>query len=612
MRAVLVGIDYVKDIDGSFKILELNTNIAIPNIDGTVYFESEGYKQFLLDNGITDVYMIFNQKTIHAGMYHDLDKSGTQPPNVISMIGVSTLQVEGVNYNPILLKGDEGIPSITDESTKLIIRQPYDSTALIDDSYARDNFQFLYLMYSSDSTSIPKTYINHPTLGFDTLDSIRDNGVHPNIIIKKRYPTTQYGEYPKLYKIDTLEELNSLKSSLPSDDILQEYIYNSNDLLNGKIKTYRTVDCLYGQLDILNMVHPFEQTNPMVVGVDCDFDDSKSLQVWERPKYIQKTLDNGCEKKLKTYICDDNNKILKLDNQLISPDEMVIGDVLKTVSLPGIVDTDDYSRLLKWSGDTQNILDNTSITGTTVQSIETEILNIWIKTITLDNGSSFSDVKDATVMVNNGGVTTFKKYYDLGVGDELIYYNSGTDSIETATITDVGLSYTRENVYLLDVEDIDIYMVSEENVMSPNNYLIQHNGPCTTWWFYIDTGCNLVGGDWGMVNGAPPDEYVFCNYTWFCGFPCGVDEAAYYDACQCRSYMEMTYNLQPEEACHVCRWICCAVQPESCYVTQETPMGDCQNIPGEVWQIDNPCGCIVDDRWDCSLNKGGWTNPYEY
>ena len=37
------------------------------------------------------------------------------------------------------------VPFIEDASNKLILRNAYDSTALIDDTYAKDNFEFLKL-----------------------------------------------------------------------------------------------------------------------------------------------------------------------------------------------------------------------------------------------------------------------------------------------------------------------------------------------------------------------------------------------------------------------------------------------------------------------------------
>ena len=604
MRAVLVGIDYVKDTDGSFKVLELNTNVAIPNIDGTIYFETDSFKSFLTENGIQDVHLIISQNAVLAGYYRDLDKIGVKPPVWIAQLGISCDDV-GVTFQSHLLKTNEGIPNIEDSPTTLIIRQSYDSTALIDDSYARDNFQFLKLLHDSNPNSIPKTCFVHNQYGFDSVDSIRDNGIHPNFIIKKRYPSTNYNEYPKLYKITTQEELTSLKDSLSVDDILQEFIFNGNDLLEGKMKTYRSVDCFYGELDILNLLHPFEHTNPLIITEVTDYSNNQ-VQVWDRPKYLQKSINSGCDGTLKRYIADDTTKVLKIDNTLIDAEDLVIGDTLKTVSIPTLPDSDSGNTYLKWSGDTQTVLSETSISATTVQNIETQIQNLWIKTLTLSNGSSFSDVKDATILVNQSGVTKFKKYIHVALGDEVIYYNNTTDSIETATITNIGYSYTRENVYLLDVEDIDVYMVSEEGVTSPSSFLIQHNGACESYVFIINGGCQLLGAEWGEVPGMP-DDADFCFYVWFCGVPCGPDLPAYGNSCECKAYMQATYGMNDPQSCRACRFICCEVMVESCYIITSPDHNDCDG--STQVQIEPPCGCEATPLWDCTLPKGGYPDP---
>ena len=50
----------------------------------------------------------------------------------------------------------------------------------------------------------------------------------------------------KVLKITTIEELGTLKESLDIDEYLQEYIYNPNDLIDNRVKFYRSVDLIYG------------------------------------------------------------------------------------------------------------------------------------------------------------------------------------------------------------------------------------------------------------------------------------------------------------------------------------------------------------------------------
>ena len=84
----------------------------------------------------------------------------------------------------------------------------------LDETYAKDNFEFLKLMHGADSTSIPKTYFNDGAgLSVDSLgDTLNDNGVLPNYIVKLRYPTIDYAQYPKVRKSSFLSGLRSPKS----------------------------------------------------------------------------------------------------------------------------------------------------------------------------------------------------------------------------------------------------------------------------------------------------------------------------------------------------------------------------------------------------------------
>jgi hypothetical protein len=136
-----------------------------------------------------------------------------------------------ITFVPHLLEQNSiTIPHIDDSNSKLIIRLAYDTTALIDDEYSRDNFAFLKLMHDTDSNSIPKSYINDEDLGVDSIGTtLRDNGNHPNYCIKKRITPADNKVYPKIYKVNTIEELNNLKSIL--DSYLNSTSYKSQVLI---------------------------------------------------------------------------------------------------------------------------------------------------------------------------------------------------------------------------------------------------------------------------------------------------------------------------------------------------------------------------------------------
>jgi ferredoxin len=116
-----------------------------------------------------------------------------------------------------------------DDANKFILRQAYDTTALVDETYCADKFEFFSLM--SGSSYVPNTYQNDASLGIDTINTLTDNGSNPNVLIKARYPNYDTAAYPELHILTDEAELTALKAQYPqfSLDILHT---NGENLLN--------------------------------------------------------------------------------------------------------------------------------------------------------------------------------------------------------------------------------------------------------------------------------------------------------------------------------------------------------------------------------------------
>lgn len=482
MRGVLVATDYIQDTDGSFKILETNTNVGFVFSDCRDYINEVAFDNFLTDNEITKITYILNKEL--PGQYGDLDENNNISYGTLytfqnfltdkcSEKGIS-LHVEVISPNAIT------IPFFEDAPNELILRQVYDTTALVDSTYAKDNFEFLKLMYDTDSDSIPKTFFNNNTLGFDTIGTnIRDNGVHPNFIVKERFPTTNYSVYPKVYKINTQEELTTLKNSLPQDTLLQEYIVNMDNLVLGKQVTYRSIDVLYGDtLSILNLFQPFQQTNPCPLPISVDYDDNNQIQYWERPVYLQKHQNSLIYNTF--YHLDDNSLILKSDGTFVNGTTIQINDDIKSANLYELPTT---GVTTSWTATTENVLTGSTIGSSKVKKVSKyQNILIWVRRIELEDGIVFSDVPNSTIAVSNDGITKYKKYQFLEVGDGVVLYDMETESFIIKNIIDIKFQFTKQNVSTLDIEDIDNYMVVEEGSNQPRFASIQSNAGCFSYY----------------------------------------------------------------------------------------------------------------------------------
>lgn len=483
MKAVVIATDYVKDTNGEFKVLEMNTNTGILFTNANDYLDLDSLEQLVSDNGITNIEVILPKvlatnviDTEHVdngsyGVYFDF---AIRNRFVSSSVNVET------HYTT---QNSTTVPFVEDTDTTLIIRVSYDSTALIDSVYCADNFEFLKLMHDTDVNSIPKTFINNTEFGFDSIgDIVRDNGEYPNYIIKERFPTTNYEQYPKVLKIENSEELINIKSNLSSNVLLQEYVFNPSDTLEGKLKTYRVMSLIYGSnLDVLDLTHPFVHTNACAIEASADFDTNNELALWERPCYLQKYENKNGERF--RYDFDSESKIFMADGSLSNVDVLTSGSIVKTLNFVDMPTTEGTIAESMWSQSFDSLSDSLEVTTTNVVMVESKNRMVWLKTIELSNGSIFSDV-DVSKCVSKIGEQSeykFNRIQHVELNDSILLFNTQTNTIEEATVLNIEYNYQLMNVYSLNVEPIDALLTAEEGVETPIYSIFQHNLPqCIT------------------------------------------------------------------------------------------------------------------------------------
>jgi hypothetical protein len=223
MKSVLLGVDFL-NLDGQMKFLEMNTDVYIPNIAYNS-FDFEALETFLVANAFTKFRII----------YKDEYTAGEFIGRLNSICDSNNIEFEGV---PVAVDSIT-IPFFEDLETEFTLRISYDITAMIDDVYCRDKKELLSLIFNNNETDlIPKTYFQKDDTLFDNVTNLVDNGIHPNLIIKKSLPDFEKNNFPQFYKISTEEELTNIKPTISADLITQEFQYNPNNLWNGKIRDH--------------------------------------------------------------------------------------------------------------------------------------------------------------------------------------------------------------------------------------------------------------------------------------------------------------------------------------------------------------------------------------
>lgn len=548
MRAVIIGTDFLKDTDGSFKVIETNTNIGM-DVAVNNYIDTTSFTNFVLDNSFTEIHLIYTAATIGIT---DTAPIEADRLNFLNFLKTSICEPNEITF--VKHKLDDNsltIPFIEDGDNKLIIRITYDTTALIDDTYARDNWEFLKLMYDNSPNSIPKTYINDTELGFDSIGiTLRDNGNHPNYVIKKRITPTDNKIYPILHKLDTIEDLNNLKSSLELDEYIQEYILNLDDVWENKLSHYRSVDMIYGsELDSLNLF-VCEKTNILPIVTNCDFDDNNKIQIWDRPRYVSKVLNGTSEISIRLD-ADETTKVIMSDDTIKTANNLNINDAVKTIELQN-----DISFIINdnWSGSYINISENFNITSSIVLEKNTFDYFGPITNITLTNGSKFSDVPHGRIfkVIERPTETSVEtivvqiNYEMLNINDRLLLINTETNEIETSLIQSIEYSFESLQAYRINIEESDVFFSMEETENQSKYAILTHNydydckrAYCDTYGEIQGADCRTGGYGWGgcgwsdggcfRYDGPYTTATNSCYYsgTYGCNFSCGTTWGAY-------------------------------------------------------------------------------------
>jgi hypothetical protein len=243
MKGTIIGSDFIQT-QPSVKVIEINTDSAIYN-DGAEMLNYDALFNVLLSNNIKELHFIYTEGKTHLPLSNSYRFEDKLKEKCIEF---------DISYHPYIVPTNSiTVPYIENSDDIFILRQSYDVTAIVDESYCSDKFNFYELM--KDTGLTPKTFISSSTISVDTLTSIENNGNTPNIIKKYRHPMYNQKELPAIYSIEDDAQLNSIKDIMDLDnELLQEFIYDESNIVDNRYTVIRSIDIIYGpELDVVNM-----------------------------------------------------------------------------------------------------------------------------------------------------------------------------------------------------------------------------------------------------------------------------------------------------------------------------------------------------------------------
>ena len=496
MRGVILGTDLL-EINGDVKILETNTNTTIYS-DGASFLDYDVLFNTLNSLNITEFHFIFNELDSYTPI---------NGPFVFKQKLQEKCVENNISFNEYPVPTNSvTVPFIEDAPNKFILRQSYDTTALIDDTYCADKFGFFSLM--SGSTYVPNTYFVSSNGNVDTLTNVDYQSQNPNAIIKSRIPNYDLSLYPEIHVLSNSSQLNDLKTNLPEDYLIQEFIFSNDNLVDGKYAITRSIDIVYGSnLDVINLGGYKQSTVVPLNFFNNEFIEGTTiLNRKSRHRFITKEVGIKEKHPVSNYHTDEDSVILDYTGSLKDVNTIQIGDYIRSIDFVDFNDNhaanfeEGKIDVLGW--DSTLVKSNQTLTqvSSSLQTIKSASIDtIYIRVTTAD-GKSWVDSPSCTYYIEESGSlsTRFEKLNQMYVGDKMVITDSNTQELTTLEITNLQMEYASMTIYGLDFEPSDLFLVD----IGDGDFTVMHND-CWCPWSFCGNYCyvNNCGGC-----GAPPPK----------------------------------------------------------------------------------------------------------
>jgi hypothetical protein len=481
MRGTLLGTDFIYNKNGDLVPTEINTAIRpdirintdlsgsnfATNMDG--FFSYQNFHSFLQEKGITTIKVIENGGGGYGYIFN------------------AFANLFGYEYQDIIIPANSvTVPDVEDDEQTLVIRIAYDSYSILDDLYCRDMYEFHNLIKYEDF-AIPVKFKD--SLGLNTILQFKDyvDDRVPNYVVKARVPGYVPTEYPKLYRLDTTDELNALKASIGENEFLSEYLWNAGKLVNDRTTFIRSTDLIWGdELNVLNLftykaINQVSVNNEKLV-YSQEIDANKKLDDLFASKYYPSWF----SKTGLSYHFDETDMILLANDGL-----KLAKDLNDTDTIIGIHFNEDLSG---FSAQPDTVISdfvtgNAKLGGVTSNRYPGIFVNITVAHPTYGEFSWF-DGAGTPYLIRKALTNEVKYLYEgagiLEAGDDIYIYDKSVNQVIPFSVTDITFEIKPQFTYLLSLGKIDgeetgfseflIQITNDTHTEETSNlFLIQHN-----------------------------------------------------------------------------------------------------------------------------------------
>ena len=483
MKATLFSADFVKDVNGGVRLLELNTDTGVtPTALGKISYTA--LNNHITSNNLTKITVIAKAQH-HRAFVEDFETNITN--NVTSVTEFNKI------YEPL----NSSYPTtVTDEADRLILRLAYDEAAVFDSTYCKTNFNTYKLFVSASATnsgSVAEFYHSSSAHGvYDYLSkTVNSENNVPDAGIKADEATPI-----KFFKLgDNGSGVSASWDALIANNyadggLMTKYHYNSGENISGSVTSIRSINVLAGNdLDLINLAN-YKAHASFDLPSDISSEVNGGTQVNElHTKHYYEYATNMIKHDSEFDGVHEDHKIIKADDTSAAIKDLVVGDELKSYFISGSPDTDEYDDLYAWSHTGKTFPSGSYLTSSAVVSTDTQAIDYnGLLEVVVDSDAVYVGTSKSFLLYKS---SSNKMNYEAALNiDPADHYFVDIDG-NLVDIDECNVFITNDdttNVVEIDIEDTDTYMISGSTAF---NSIVSHNAPC----FVAGTEISLANGD---------------------------------------------------------------------------------------------------------------------
>jgi intein/homing endonuclease len=449
MKGTLFSMDFIEDVNGNLRLMEINTDTAIAP-GGLTNLDFTSFIDVLNQNSITEVHTI--SKSFQSGFINALSQSIADNASFITLFQ-NHLEEDTTIYPN----------TIADSDNKFILRLAYDESAIFDSEYAKNKLAPLDLFNSNgDSGSIVEYYVSSSVTGVtDILPLEFNSSTMPDVAVKDLNANVNSSiKFVKIgySNLSEVSRYDGLKASFPENNLLIKFYENPADT---KVKSIRSVNAIYGSnLDVITF-GSFINEGLFEKPTSIEFNDEQFVNQSNIKHYYELTTNYPKFATVNNWggIFEEES-IVKEDGTPVLICSASVGTSLKSYFIEGAPDTDVVSEFMQWSFGGSDLPSGSYETSSVVvNNIQQELSNNTIFHITMVDGSDFRASGGAHLLIYDIEKDVLR-YETISEIDEtkhkLINLNGGVVEIQSVIGEILDGDY---HTHIIDVESSDTYFL---------------------------------------------------------------------------------------------------------------------------------------------------------